>query len=55
MNENKLYNYAFTGILVRIDAEEKKLKRVKNIIEREHLKRKIFKMKLEAEYIRHKI
>lgn len=55
INDNTIYNYAYSGVLLRISQEEKKLKLTKDNKTRLQIKAKIFKMKLHAEYIRHKI
>ena len=53
--EQTIYNYAYSGVLLRIAEEERKLKVVKDIKTKTAIKKKIFKMKLQAEYIRHKL
>ena len=55
INDSTIYNYAYSGVLFRIAQEEKKLKLTKDNKTKLQIKSRIFKMKLHAEYIRHKM
>jgi hypothetical protein len=45
MTERELKKYALTGLLVRIDAEEKRLPKVNDKRQKEHIAKTIFIMK----------
>lgn len=55
ISDNTIYNYAYSGVLLRISQEEKKLKLAKDNKTKLNIKTRILKMKLHAEYIRHKL
>lgn len=45
MTDRELKKYALTGLLVRIDAEEKRLPKVKDQRQKEHIEKNIYTMK----------
>lgn len=55
LSESTIYNYAYSGVLLRIAEEERKLKIVKDSKAKAQIRYRIFKMKLHAEYIRNKM
>lgn len=55
IKDSIIYNYAYSGVLLRIAEEERKLNLVKNNKAKAQIKARILKMKFHAEYIRHKM